>query len=117
MNIFALDSNPILAAQYNCDRHVIKMILEVSQLLSTAHRVLDGILVEGLSPSGRKQKQYVHSQPLLYKATHINHPSARYCRDDPQQYIWVSLHLRALCDEYTYRYGKVHKSDSIGLVD
>ncbi len=75
------------------------------------------ILVTGLSPAGRKQKQYEHAQKLLYKATHINHPSARYVREDPQQYIWTTLLLRALCSEYTYRYGKVHKTERDGLVD
>ncbi len=117
MNIFALDLDPTVAAQYNCDKHVIKMILEVSQLLSTAHRVLDGTLIDGLSKSGRRQKQYVHSNESLYKATHINHPSAVYCRDSESQYVWAAKHLRALCDEYTYRYGKVHKTEQIGLVD
>lgn len=117
MNIFALDSDPAVAAQYNCDRHVIKMILEVSQLLSTAHRVLDGTLIDGLSASGRRQKQYAHSNSTLYKATHINHPSAKYCRDSAEQYIWTAKHLQALCAEYTWRYGKIHKTQQIGLVD
>ena len=41
MNIFFLDKDPIIAAQYHCDKHCVKMILEYAQLLSTAHRVLD----------------------------------------------------------------------------
>lgn len=117
MNIFALDPDPVVAATYNCSKHTIKMILELSQILSTAHRVLDGILIDGLSKSGRRQKQYIHPNESLYKATHINHPSAKYCRDSKDQYIWTAKHLRALCDEYTYRYGKVHKTEQIGLVD
>ena len=47
MNIFYLDRDEQKAAQYHCDKHVVKMILESAQLLSTAHRVLDGIVVEG----------------------------------------------------------------------
>lgn len=117
MNIFCLDPLPSIAAQYHCDKHTIKMIVELTQILSTAHRVLDGVLYIGKSPSGRKQTQYIHINKLLYKATHMNHPSAKYVRDDAQQYIWTTLLLRSLCDEYTYRYGKVHKSDAIGLVD
>lgn len=46
MNIFYLDKNPVMAAQYHCDQHVVKMILETAQMLSTAHRVLDGIPVQ-----------------------------------------------------------------------
>ena len=42
MNIFVLDENPYLAAQYHNNKHVVKMILETAQLLSTAHHVLDG---------------------------------------------------------------------------
>jgi len=116
MNIFALSPDPTIAAQFNCDKHVVKMILELSQVLSTAHRVLDGKLTDGLSPKGRKQKQYVHPNELLYKATHINHPSAKYCRDSKEQYRWAVEHLNALCSEYTYRYGNVHKAQRDGLV-
>ena len=42
MNIFVLDNDPIVAAQSVCNKHVVKMILESGQMLSTAHRVLDG---------------------------------------------------------------------------
>lgn len=42
MNIFALARDPYIAASYHCDRHVVKMIVEYAQLLSTAHRQLDG---------------------------------------------------------------------------
>ena len=36
MNIFHLDKNPKICAEYHCDRHVVKMILETAQMLSTA---------------------------------------------------------------------------------
>ena len=42
MNIFYIDENPVQAAEWMVDRHVVKMILESAQLLSTAHRLLDG---------------------------------------------------------------------------
>ena len=42
MNIFYLDPRPDTAAEMHCDKHVVKMIIEYGQLLSTAHRVLDG---------------------------------------------------------------------------
>ena len=42
MNIFALARDPYLAASFHCDKHVVKMICEYAQLLSTAHRQLDG---------------------------------------------------------------------------
>lgn len=42
MNIFVLHDEPSLAARDHCDKHVVKMVLEYAQLMSTAHRVLDG---------------------------------------------------------------------------
>ena len=38
MNIFFLDKDPKIAAQMQCDKHVVKMILETAQMLSTAAR-------------------------------------------------------------------------------
>jgi hypothetical protein len=97
MNIFALDNNPIQAAQWLCDKHVVKMILESAQLLSTAHRVLDDV------PAGSP----------LYKKTHENHPCAIWVRESFANYVWLYYHLRALLQEYTYRYGKHHKVEEL----
>lgn len=96
------------------------MILEYAQLLSTAHRVIDGVLTTGLSKSGRKQQRYVlndEREQVLYSATHVNHPSAVWCRANLENYLWLHSLLVALCAEYTYRYGKVHKCQQTGLVD
>lgn len=92
MNLFRLHNDPSTAASMMCDRHVIKMILETAQLLSTAHYMLDGD-----SPA--------------YKPTHKNHPSAIWVRESISNYEWAYDHLTALCDEYTYRYGKTHKTE------
>jgi hypothetical protein len=120
MNIFYLDKNQINCAQMHNDKHCIKMILEYAQLLSTAHRVLDGHQSIVNSPSGRKQKRWHLDDPntdsLFYSATHINHPSAIWVRQSLSNYMWLSHLLVELCKEYTYRYGKVHKCESIGLV-
>jgi hypothetical protein len=35
MNIFVLDEYPGDAARYLCDKHVVKMILESTQIIST----------------------------------------------------------------------------------
>ena len=94
------------------------MILEYAQLLSTAHRFLDGTLIDGYSKTGRKQKRYVLSGDLdsaLYASTHINHPSAIWVRQSPENYLWLANMLVALCEEYTYRYGKTHKVERDGL--
>jgi len=108
MNIFFLDKRPDDAAEMHCDKHVVKMILEYAQLLSTAHRVLDG--------------EDVH--PDLYKIAHKNHPSTIWTRSSKQHYDWLFRLFRMLSAEYSIRYGltnecndvfKVHKSwDKLG---
>jgi hypothetical protein len=119
MNIFYLDNDTVKCAQAHVDKHAVKMILEYCQLLSTAHRVLDGREVVELSKTGRNTKRWKledERNDILYSATHINHPSAVWCRQSDSNYIWLSKLLVELCKEYTYRYGKVHKCESIGLV-
>ena len=119
MNIFYLDKNPQRCAQMHVDKHCVKMILEYAQLLSTAHRVLDGVLTIGLSQSGRKRQQYVLSderEQVLYSATHVNHPSAVWVRQSVANYMWLAELLEECCKEYTYRYGKIHKVESSDLM-
>lgn len=114
MNIFYLDNDPTTCARYHNDKHVVKMILEYAQLLSTAHRLLDGVESTRLSKTGRKQKWYSISDnrdSLLYNATHANHPSAKWCRDSDANYQWLYRLFCACCDEYTFRYGKIHLTD------
>lgn len=112
MNIFYIDHDPVIAAQQMVDKHVVKMILESAQLLSTAHRVLDGEEIESKSKTGRKVRRWILSDsrdPIVYTATHINHPSAKWCRESVENYNWLVDHFFALMSEYTYRYGKNHK--------
>lgn len=116
MNIFYLHNDPVTCAQQHVDKHVVKMILEYAQLLSTAHRVLDGTQSVGVSKTGRKQTRYVLSdsrESVLYSATHINHPSAIWVRKSDSNYRWLFSLYQALMDEYTYRYGKVHKCSAL----
>jgi len=120
MNIFYLDSVEQICAEMHNNKHVVKMILEYSQLLSTAHRVLDGVETETVSKTGRKKKVWKLNnsyEEVVYQATHINHPSAIWCRNSYENYTYLARLLKNLCKEYTYRYGKVHKCESSGLVD
>lgn len=88
MNIFVLDANHMLAAKYQCDKHVVKMILETAQMLST-----------------------INGGP--YKPTHANHPCTVWARESTSNYYWLWLHGLALCAEYKARYGKRHKCHSV----
>jgi len=120
MNLFYLARDTELCAQLHYDKHVVKMIVETAQLLSTAHRVLDGEMYRELSPKGRRLKRWKHSRPhfedLLYKATHMNHPSAVWCRSSVSAYMWTARLLKQLCKEYTHRYKKVHKVERTQLM-
>lgn len=114
MNIFYLHEDPVICAEYHNDKHVVKMIIEYAQLLSTAHRVLDGQEVVGKTKTGRNVKRWLlpdNREQLLYKASHINHPSAKWCRESNANYKWLYDLFSAVCDEYTYRYGKIHLTD------
>lgn len=84
----------------HCNKHVVKMILESAQMLSTAHRILDG--------NSSYTTPYFHS--FLYKSTHINHPSSIWTRSSSSNYKWLYSLFLELCNEYTFRYKKIHKS-------
>ena len=114
MNIFYLDKDPVVAAQLQCDKHVVKMIVESAQMLSTAHRLLDGVETKRQSLSGRMGKYWAlpdARETLLYKAVHMAHPCTVWTMQSNNNYTWHWIHFDALCKEYTHRYGKVHKTD------
>jgi len=116
MNIFRLSDCPVTAAQMMCDKHVNKMVIEAAQMLSTAHRMLDGTQVIRKSKSGKRMvKYYEHPDPTLeaelYKAVHHNHPSSVWTRESDKNYLWHYRHFIALCDEFEFRFtGKPHMS-------
>ena len=102
MNIFYLSTNTDECARYHCDKHVVKMILETAQMLSTAHRVLDG--------------DELADEKKLYKKVHANHPSTKWVRESYANYLWAYDLLYSLCKEYTFRYNKYHKVQRSGLL-
>lgn len=115
MNIFYLDEDVFKAAQYHMDRHVRKMIIEYAQLLSTAHRVLDGEEQIDVTDKGRKIRRWYTRDwrdEHLYKSTHINHPSSKWVRGSAHNYAYLYNLFCALCDEFVYRFGKHHATDT-----
>ena len=97
MNIFVLDENPQIAAQMHNDKHVVKMILETAQLLCGVHHMSDGTSAE----------------QVPYKLSHKNHPCSIWSRECIENYVWLCDLGLSLCEEYTYRYGKRHKSQDV----
>jgi hypothetical protein len=116
MNIFYLHEETKECAKQHLDKHVVKMILEYAQLLSTAHRLLDGYEYEGKSISGRKAMRWKLDdarEDNLYMASHMKHPSGMWCRETSRNYMWLYNLWRDLMKEYTFRYGKHHVAERL----
>ena len=115
MNLFVLDTDPVEAARLQCDKHIVKMIVESAQMLSTAHRMLDGVQTTRSSVSGKRTVKYWQlsgeSEDILYKAVHTGHPCTIWTMRSNNNYNWHYVHFCALCDEFKYRYGKTHATD------
>lgn len=94
MNIFILDDDFKKCAQYHCDKHVVKMITEYAQMLSTACR-LSGIN---------------HG----YRITHQNHPCTKWVRKSLSNWLYLKNLAEELNKEWQFRYNhnpkKLHKS-------
>jgi hypothetical protein len=93
MNIFVLDWDVKKCATYHNDKHVVKMILETAQLLCGVH--------------------WSTGSEAPYKLSHKNHPCSVWVRQDLNNYLWLCELGLELCKEYSYRYGKRHKSQEI----
>lgn len=116
MNIFVVDEHPVRAANQMIDKHVVKMILESGQMLSTAHRVLDGEEWTDYSKNGRRIKRWRLSderEDRLWKASFVNHPCTRWVMESLSNYRWLGIHAVALSREYTRRYGRTHASQPL----
>ena len=95
------------------DKHVVKMILEYGQLMSTAHRVLDGSFYYGKTKNNRNIQRWLlpdYREEIMWKASHINHPSGLWVRASAEHYKWLYNLWVDMLDEYQHRYGKVHSA-------
>jgi len=111
MNRMHIEKTPKEIARSLPDTHVNKLFLEESQMLSTAHRLLDGELYHEISPKGKRVKRWRLEgafEDNLYKAVHYNHPATKWARFSAQTYLWAFELAKELSREYSYRYGKVH---------
>lgn len=91
MNIFALNDDPVLSAQDQCNKHVVKMIVESAQILCTVLHM-----------------RGVPRERLPYRPTHAHHPSTLWTNASDDNVDWLWRHAHALTAEYTNRYGKIH---------
>ncbi len=100
MNIFYLSHKPSRCARWHCDKHVVKMILETTQLLYTAHWFLEGTPDFGSAPF-RKNVAERGYRSIKNK----NHPCAIWVRESLEHYMWLCMFGAYLCDEYKFRFG------------
>ena len=96
MNIFFLDWDVKKCAQYHVDKHSTKMCVEYAQLLCSAHHMTDQV-----------------TDQVPYKLSHKNHPCSIWTRESLSNYLYLCELGMELCKEYTYRYGKRHKSQDV----
>lgn len=93
MNIFYINEDPIIAAQELADDHIRKMQIESAQMCCTAH--------------------WETGNEAPYKRAHKNHPSTIWTRQSIQHYKWLVEHGLEICNEFTKRYGKRHKTQDV----
>jgi len=108
MQIFFLDRNPYICARYYGDKHVSKILIEVAQLMSTAHHVLSGEFDENNKPFSK-----LASANGMYKPTHINHPCNIWVRENTANYDWAWELSNALSLEFIIRRKKPHKTNNL----
>jgi len=96
MNIFVLDTDIRSCAQYHCDQHVVKMILESVQMLCTT-----------LNKRGLETP---------YRSTHINHPCVLWLDASYDNFLWLKELALELNREYRFRYARETDHASIRVI-
>lgn len=93
MNIFFLSHDPAQAARDLCNKHVVKMIVETAQILSTV--------------------MWLRGSVGPYKMTHQFHPCVKWTEKSCDNSRWTFEHGIALLDEYKKRYKKTHACERV----
>jgi hypothetical protein len=121
LNLFYLDDDLDLCAEYHIDKHVGKMQLEATQLLSTALWVdrYIGFVPRALTPEewavineAKRAEPPIDERTFTrYLPCHQNHPSAIWVRSSLEHYYWTINYVNALEIERLGRgYKKPHDS-------
>lgn len=98
MNIFVLSKNPVQAAEFMCDKHIPKMVVETAQMLACA-----------LYANGVQEHEMPYtSSGTHYKGGYKNHPCSKWAGKSISNYAWLACHGIELCRQFIIRYKKVH---------
>lgn len=98
VNIFILDNDENISVIYHPDKHIIKMPLEGTQLLCSA-----------LHRTGK-------AFSWIYKPSHMQHPCSLWAAESLSNWLWLQRYVILMGKEYTYRYGREHKSVELAKV-
>ena len=101
MNIFVLDTNPRLAAQMHCDKHVPKMCVEAAQMMASALR----------RHGATDEQMPLTKAGTPYKGGYTHHPCTVWAGDSQENFVWLAQHADELCTEYYRRFGKIHSCE------
>lgn len=115
MNIFILDEDPLVAAKMHCDSHIVKMITECAQMLSTNYRIAKGTEGKKKSKSGKTMIRHwfledTELEDWLFVTAHYNHPCTKWARISSGNWDWLYQLYVHLSNEYYHYFGKFHKS-------
>lgn len=97
MNIFLLDRNIEKCAKYHCDQHVVKMILEYTQILCTV--------------------LYLNGIACPYKPTHQKHPCVIWAGLSLDNWLWLKELTYYLNKEYKYRWNNLRNHRSFEVAN
>lgn len=99
MNIFFLSTSTRRCARWHCDKHVVKMILEYTQILYTSNHVNGGTAT------------VMESAPIClstgargYKLHAKNHPSVLWASESLAHYMWLLSLALDLVQEHSFRF-------------
>ena len=119
MNIFILDTDPVLCAKYHCNKHLVKMITEHNQILGSIAYFARGVNKKSEITSAFIEKTFkgfprkVNGNILPYGIGYKNHPCTRWAAMSISNYQWLCTLNLYMCKEYTKRYGRKHAGEDI----
>ncbi len=101
VNFFYLDKNPELCAKYYCDKHVVKIPIEIAQILSKIHHILQtNIDFSKIYANSKVVKESLG--PYVWTLSSL------------ENYIWTCQLGINLIHEYKYRFNKdSHKTEEV----
>jgi hypothetical protein len=100
MNIFTTSPDPNHSAIVLPDKLIVKMPVETCQLLS----IVASPWFHNYGKLIKKDGHFYNTERGAFK----NHPCTKWAAESIHNAYWLIRHGLSLCDEYQYRYGKVH---------